>query len=255
MVQSVRIGFWVFCLQFVWASGMASECGILRLQGSRSYGAEVYKNTCAQAENLSKGTRLKLKPNSRLWLNSIHAVANTSTYKMVCQNQSSATVELSLETSFIPWIRPDSKVICGDWVEQRLECKEPGANKVALVCAIAKNNEVEVTHEVLQSASITLRGGKNKNDTNQSAITQNAALNAIIEKELNPKIALCEKFYDQEKTITWTINPNGKVTAIALKNSVADRFTRCVFRTIKAQSFPAAAKAIQISSSYSYQYP
>lgn len=249
VMQPIKLYFPILALLLIYSNAVSSTCGILKLQSSRSFASEISHNACGEPDNLSVGTRIKLNPNSRVWLNSIHSVAESSKYKIICQNQSTLPVELKLDSAFIPWLRPEGRLTCSEWVEQRLECKKQGSAKATLICAIAKNNTVEITHVVLKSTSITLRGGSSKKAFNTSD-EQNGSVSTKLKKELNPKLALCEKLFEHETAMDWTINPNGKVTRISLKNKAEDKFTRCVIRAIKAHNFPVSPTAIRVSTAY-----
>lgn len=224
-----------------------ATCGVLKVQQSMSYGIEISNNPCKQAEVLSVGAAIKLHPNSRIWLTTTNS--NNLAFKLICENQSSVTAEISVNSVIAPWVKAESDFKCKDWLERRLECTEPKTSKLALICAIAQSNRVQATHSVLQTASVTLRGLGSTIPPYAPSAQKNRYPSVFI-NQINSLAENCGQLFAQEVVIEWLINTEGNLAQYALQKGTEDEFTHCLSDALKASSFPKSQNATRIISTY-----
>jgi hypothetical protein len=65
-----------------------------------------------------------------------------------------------------------------------LTCKKPGDRKIALTCAIALKNTVDITHEALTSASVNMRGTAEKPSNESLPPEQAGQIKSILVNKL-----------------------------------------------------------------------
>lgn len=250
-MRSIRTCYLILGMQLAYSNVFGSECGILRLEESRSFGTEIRNNACVQSNNLSIGASLKLNSNSRLWLDSVPSLVTATKYKIICQNQSSLPVTIKIASPVSPWINPEGKLKCKDWIDKRLECQESGANKVTLICAIALKNKIDVTHQIQSNASVNIRGIDGHVNSQKLSHKQAGHLQLLFEKDINPRFDLCESLFDREVAIAWTIGPKGQVDNVSITtNNSEDQFAKCVVKVIKASVFPSVSNNVQMYSTF-----
>jgi len=242
----------LFSSLLVAASGAtATECGILRLQKARSSGTDVVINKCHGSENLAVASILQLRSSSRVWLESISDASSAAKFQIICQNESSSPVKIKVASAFLPWIKPEGFINCNAWTNDRLECKEPGSDRIALVCAIALKKMYVATHEIQRNASVTMRDIHEPDNGRTLTDREAKQLESIIENKINPKIKLCESLFDQEVAIVWTIRSTGQVTNTSIaENTREDQFANCALKVIEAYTFPSFSNDIQMYTSF-----
>jgi hypothetical protein len=229
----------------------AADCGILRLQKERSTGAEIVVNKCQDAENLGLESIVKLRSNSRVWLESISDYTNSPKFQLICLNKSSESVNIKLANAFLPWVKPEGAINCYAWINERLECKESTSDQIALICAIALKRMFVVNHEIHKNASVIMRGTDLKEKRNTLTDRELAILESLIKNDLNRKFSLCESLFDRDVTIAWTIRASGQVANVSVAETAdIDPFGNCAIEVIKMHAFPSFSKDIQVSTSF-----
>ncbi|MEQ1558288.1 MAG: hypothetical protein ABL933_05035 [Methyloglobulus sp.] len=246
----------IFFLTIIAANAYALECGALRLEKARSPGVDISGNTCGHPQNIAVESMLLLQPASRAWLESVADNGKASEFKIICQNESASPIKIKIASNALPWIKPESLLNCGAWVDKRLECKEPENNKVALICAIALRNKLVMTHEIQTSASINMRGTPGQGKVQPLTARQIQQLQSIMDNKVSKKIKLCKSLFAEELTINWTIDPSGRATNFSVTQSTStqttakDPFADCVINHIKACPFPVFSSGIKVSSAF-----
>lgn len=229
----------------------ASECGVLRLQRAISAGTEVVNNACNDAENLAVESVVQLATDARAWFESISHSSGAARFKVICQNLSSTPVKIKLVSSFLPWLQPDERFDCGAWTNERLECKEPAVKRPGLVCAIAAKKMFIATHEIQRNTSVVMRS-KDKSARGGLLDGQEMRqLESIIDSQINPKLKLCENWFGQGLTISWTIKADGQVANTAIVENVgSDEFALCALKAVESHVFPAYSTDVQVQSTF-----
>ena len=117
-------------------SAFAVECTSLQLSTARNSGVTVSNNSCKIKSKIALGTILQVSTGSRLWLKSV-SDENGATFQVICQNRTGKTVDVSVDSSSLPWIKPQGLVNCGQWVSNKLSCENQSGQKNSFFCALA----------------------------------------------------------------------------------------------------------------------
>jgi len=226
----------------------ASECGILKMQKYRNSGVQVANNYCTEESELSLNTILQIPAGARLWLESTNAIQKFEDYQIICQNNSSAPLNIKIDSPILPWISPENDSHCSRWINNRLECQTSNNDEKTLLCAIAQIRKSLASTIMQRKTSFTLRG---LNYRRNNIASDDIQIEADKWKAyLKPEIDLCRKVFQVHYPITmnWKIRTDGKVTDTSITETNFDnQFVECAIEVIKNFSFPAFEKDIPVT--------
>lgn len=245
------LGLFLFNLALGNSSLQAADCGVLKLQKSRSVGTSIVSNTCANPNELSVQAVLKLPAGARLWLESSSALADSEHYQIICQNKSTNAFNIKVNSAVYPWISPED-ARCNSWVNERLECNELNSDKKALYCSIAQVNALPSDRPLERTTSLALRGLKhNAPNTAPLTITQDTL--DQWSASLKPEINLCRKVFVSTHPITlsWKINTSGDAMNTKIKETNLDQqLEDCITDVVESFKFPQLTKDTQVTLTF-----
>jgi ribosomal protein L28 len=222
----------------------SQKCGVLSQQKIFKYGVDLTKNKCREP-NLSSGTVITLKSGTSIRLKVTTKTGQHTERRLICQNLSKDRQILSV-LARSPWLEPNSKIVdCSAWLYDRMECRDLGRNKTALICAFYN---VEKSKRTLKTKPPKMRGTASEVDDMELATVEN-----VLKNHISPKIDRCRKEFHSEKSLTlaWTIKSNGVVVNPNISEDVrADSFVDCAVEAIEDFIFPAFKSDIP----YSYRF-
>ncbi len=230
----------------------ASECGVLKLQKNRSPGTAIVNNSCNESALLAEETLLQLPAESRLWLESIESSSSTENTQIICQNKSSQSVDIKVNSALSPWISPEGLAQCSQWSNGRLECHASNSDKNNLFCASASIKKPPTLSKPEQKTSLSMRGLKSSIAKATTPAEQQQILNQWI-NYLKPEIDLCRKIYQisQPITLSWKIKASGEITETSVKETLTDKqFADCAIEVIQNFEFPTFNKDTQVTFSF-----
>ena len=220
----------------------AAECGVLKLQKSRSLGTSIAQNNCTNDSELSVESILKLPAGGRVWLESTSSLQDSERFQIICQNKSTGPLNIKISGAIYPWLRPENAQ-CKDWVNDRLECNELKSDKKALFCSIAQI-KTPSSLPMGRTTSLALRGLQHK--TNQNEVEQWSSY-------IKPEIDLCRKLFASSHPITlsWKINSSGVASAAEIKEpDIDNNLAECAIEVIENFKFPKVEKDTQVTLSF-----
>ncbi|CCE21750.1 hypothetical protein [Methylotuvimicrobium alcaliphilum] len=214
----------------------ASECSNIQYLDAKSQGIEVVNDRCAKGNEVGLGTVFKLSPDARLWIKSLPKPETDADFQLVCQNGSSAPLEVTVSSLFLPWITPTDLKNCTGWVDHKLKCDGVHGGSNAFFCAIAaiKRSETAGSGQLAMSTSVKMR--------NYSDHERQAGIDEIFEA-IEPEVGLCRNLFqvDGKITVHWTVDSMGRAESVMLSSIESEdgRFSNCVEAVIKDYRYPA----------------
>lgn len=250
-----RLCYWFLCAPGLLLAlppySLAEECGLLRMQLSRSPGTDITASHCADKTELSIDSQVQMSAGGRFWLESLPSVPGGAEFQIICQNNSSKAITLKVTQAFLPWLQPQQLENCSTWLDNRLICGTNENSSKNLVCAIAPKKSRPLAAAMERKNAITMRGldshpHKPKADPESGQMDDWLVL-------LKSEIDLCRIAFQSEQTLTlsWKINTSGQVSETSIKESGGNtKFADCALDAIKSFEFPALNKDTQITFSF-----
>lgn len=226
---------------------LASECSNIQYLDTKSQGVEVLNDRCAKGNEVGLGTVFKLSQDSRLWIRSLPNPESDTNFQLVCQNGSSATLEVTVSSLFVPWITPTDLKNCSGWVNNKLKCGGVHGDSNVFFCAVAaiKRSETVGSEQLAISTSVKMR--------NYSADEQQAGIDEIFEA-IEPEVGLCRNLFqvDGKITVHWTVDSLGRAEAVTLSSMGYERgrFSDCVKAVFKGYRYPATRTSQKITRTF-----
>ena len=218
----------------------ASECGMMRYLQERSSGVVIRNNQCHENAKISIGTEFELTSGARLWLKSLPQVNSDNYFQLICQNNSTSLVGLSVSSMFIPWINPKGLNNCSSWVDNKLSCEDLQGNKNQLFCVIAsiKKPEFKVASKIERKTSVTMR--------NLDGIKVDKIIAAI-----EPEIELCRALYQDRRPInvSWKINTSAIATNVQIhqaRQGNQQPLYECVKTVVSNFAYPKLTSSVTV---------
>lgn len=230
----------------------AAECPILRLQIERSPGTAVSGSHCANKDELSLGAQIQMQPGARFWLESTASAPGGSQFQLICQNNSSSTLNIQVAQPIMPWLQPQAPANCSTWQTNRLSCSTPGMDNKALLCAISPKKQQAATSNIQRTTSVTMRGLGEHKDADAGDDNEPARMNewlGLIKSEID----LCRVVYETEQPITlsWRVKASGHATDTTVKETLLDnKFAACAVDAINHFAFPPFSKDTNVTFSF-----
>lgn len=204
----------------------ASDC-FLKLQKHSSLGTTVVSNSCNIEDQLSINSQLEVEGGTRLWLESKIIHHNSGNYWLICQNRSTSTIKVKINSVILPWISLGPSSQCSNQSE-RIECFENDTKKETLFCASAIINKKASTIEPQEErTSAEVRGSQNIDRT---------AINSKLEPTIKPAIDLCRKVFKAAHPISLALyfDSTNDIAEISVTNEGTEKqFEECAVEAIK----------------------
>lgn len=221
----------------------ASDC-FLKIQKHRSLGTTVVSNSCNIEDQLSLNSQLEVEGGTRLWLESKIIHNNSGNYWLICQNRSTSTIKVKINSFILPWISLGPSSQCSNQNE-RIECFENDTKKETLFCASAIiNKKASMTEPQEEITSVEVRGSQN-ND--------HAAIRSQLQPTIKPAIDLCRKVSKADYPISLTLHFDSKndITEISVTNGIGEKqFEECAVEVVRNHNFLRGFKNTQITLSF-----
>lgn len=233
----------------------AKGCSVLEFLGEKSVATTVLVNPCLSKRKMGVGAMFDLSPRGRLWLKSDQSEPVPSHYQLICRNRSEKRSSVRITRSKFPWIEAGGGAKCGDWVDNRIECRDSVNGSEVLFCAIASITKAPKNHTIQLKTSLILRSSSLTADSSPSApsaVQRNKKLEKLIGK-INQEIGLCRTVYRNEHPFKaeWVIKSTGEITHPSSKKSAVDQaFASCVYDVVKSFKYPAFSEDIRVSYTF-----
>ncbi len=254
--------FWVwsglFLLLMKINSGMAADCGVVRLLSNKSSGVTVSDNRCGQADSVSLGAVFDLSPGARLWFKS--QTVTTDAHQGICLNRSPAKIRLQVNQDKQPWISPRLET-CSEWQNNKLQCTEPKTHEPLLVCVLAALTEASQGFED-RTTSVKVRGLPMLNEPNLAGLDTELAAETIdvdsVVETMQLDIDLCRSVNPNARAVdlSWQVL-DGVVTSVSpAPNQLSSResndkyWLECLTSVVKSATYPRLAKTIRLNKRF-----
>lgn len=235
----------------------AEECGVLRYLASKSNGVEISGNTCKTIDDVALGSAFNLMPGARLWFKS-QMDTDAKKTQGICQSRSLKQIRISVDSSKLPWIKPNGLFKCSSWTDNKMNCEDSTGGPNALSCVIATVNAESRSKGLEErTTSVRMRSIPTLSDPDKTEPSQHGA---EAEKEriisaMQPDVDLCRTINHSEAhiKITWLVETNSRVNTIipSADGVVADKpFIDCIAAVIKDFSYPQSSQAIWLSNQF-----
>lgn len=247
--------FLIACRSVIFGCGLipwaatGGECPVLEFLQEKSQMADMLVNPCLSEHSAGVGTVFQLHPGGRLWLKTQTAPDSSSLYQLICRNKSRKVSKVSVTGFALPWIQAGGFASCNQWIENKMECKNPDDSQDVLYCAIAATTKPEKIQGIQRNTSLTMRSvisDAKSHEASQSIANAIGQLAALIK----PEIDLCRHAYQNRESLTiqWVIKATGGISQPMIKDQVADgEFAACIFDVVKNFHFPSLAEDLPFS--------
>lgn len=237
----------------------ADECGVLRYMANKSNGVAVTGNTCKTVDDIALGSEFNLMPGARLWFKS-QTSADAKKMQGICQNRSSTSIHISVDSDKLPWIKPTGLTNCNAWTDNKMNCGNSVGGSNVLSCVIAavdyeqhpKGLEERTTS--VRMRSLPTMDDAEKNDTNDAESGKDQIVSAM-----KADVDLCRviNHTDARVQISWLVETNSRVNTVIpaadrtrSQNDADKPFIDCLTAVIKDFSYPQSSKAIWLSNQF-----
>ena len=234
----------------------ASECGVMMLQDNRSNGVTVKKNDCNEVPYISIGTIIDISTKGRLWLKSNQSPMIGSRFQLICQNQSSATLQLEFSDMLTPWLSQSKLTGCTGWINNKLSCAGNNGEKNGIYCVLAiekpGSGKTKSPKQIERTTSIKMRGLNSSKKVENDSI--NLDRNTIIDA-IKSDVMLCKQLYRSRSAInvSWNITPDAQINDINVvlnQGPKKDNLTECVSAVIKTFNYPLYSEEIHFKHTF-----
>lgn len=240
----------------------ADECGVLRYLANKSNGVAVTGNTCKTNDNIAVGSEFNLMPGARLWFKSQTIGADAKKTQGICQNRSSKSINISVNSDKLPWIKTSGLANCDSWTGNKMNCGDSSVGPNALSCVIAAiDSEQQPKGLEERTTSVRMRSLPPIDDADKTDSSQNGA---ETEKEqivsaMQPDVDLCRviNHTDARVQISWLVETNSRVNTVIpaadkanTQNNTDKPFIDCLTAVIKDFSYPKSSKAVWLTSQF-----
>jgi hypothetical protein len=247
--------FLIACRSVIFGWGLipsavrGTECSVLEFLQEKSQMSDMLVNPCLSEHSAGVGTVFQLHPGGRLWLKSQTVSESSSFYQLICRNRSHKISKVSVTEFVLPWIQAGGFATCNQWIENKMECKNPDNSQDVLYCAIAATTKPEKLQGIQRNTSLTMRSvfsDAKSHESSQSASSAIGQLAALIK----PEIDLCRHAYQNREIldVQWVIKAKGDISQPLIKDPVVDKeFAACVLDVINQFRFPALDEDLPFS--------
>lgn len=218
------------------ANVMAAECGQATLVEAGSAGTNVAKSTCEEKSRLASGSVVELAAGGRMWLK-FDPTAKGESFQLICQNKSTAAVNVNVTGAGAPWIVPQGVKNCAKWTKNKLSCDANEGEKNSFFCALASAKIERSSAAPEVTTSVKMR---------KILLPVAVPVEEII-NNIKPEIQLCKALYNvtEKVDMSWSIS-FGIIKDLSVNSQNAD-FIACVESVVKQ------ANAMQdVSVKYSF---
>lgn len=207
---------------FATGSAIAAGCGQAKLVEAGSSGISVSKNSCQEQSRVNLGSVLELSPGSRMWLK-FDPNPTGESFQLICQNRSTAAINVSVASTASPWIKPQGLKNCDQWKNNKLVCEDANGEKTSFFCAIASAKPEKSKNPMEVTTSVKMRG---------IPMPAVVPVEDVI-KSIKPDIELCKNLYNvsEKAEMSWTVS-FGIIKDLSVSSDNKD-FIACVEGVVK----------------------
>ena len=219
----------------------ATECGVMRLQQSRSIGVAVKGNRCEKLPSLSVGATIELSENGRVWLLSSQGSSSGSGFQMICQNETNNTLQLEFSEFMPPWLNVSKLNRCTGWVNNKLSCEEKNEGRNGLYCVLAFNLPAtsKQSGRIERTTSVKMRG---LNISLQSPDTSAHMDKTQVLAAIEPDLVLCKQLNQVTTNIkvSWRVGVDSHVKQMIVNPAGQNQhhFSACAKNVIETFQYP-----------------
>lgn len=232
----LRLGTIAFtCILLILSHAHAEECEGLRFFSDRSPGTQVQSSSCPEHEFLPAGTKLKLAPAARLWLQVPASASSPAALQVICQNRAPSETAVRIVGLASPWLRLEGTARCTGWTNRRFQCDGAAGVGNVFVCAAATIKPApEGAKRPELTTSVTVRGVPPV--TSVSTPFPASAVIAALSKEAK----LCRALYGGRQPIKlqWSVDSQGDAQDISGTGALNEGYGSCVRDVIKTYPYP-----------------
>jgi hypothetical protein len=239
--------FLIACRSVIFGCGLiplaakGGECSVLEFLPEKSQMSDMLVNPCLSEHSAGVGAIFQLHPGGRLWLKTQADSESSALYQLICRNKSNKASKVSVTGFALPWIQAAGFATCNQWIENKMECKNPDNSQDILYCAIAATTKPEKIQGIQRNTSLTMRSvmsdvkSQEASQPVSNAVGQLAAL-------IKPEIDLCRHAYQNRESLNvqWVIKATGGISQPIIKDQVVDsEFAACALDVINHFHFPS----------------
>jgi hypothetical protein len=242
----------------------ADECGVLHYLANKSNGVTITGNSCKTVEEVALGSEIDLSSGARLWVKSATATGAGAKMQVICQNRSTKSVHINVDSDKQPWIKPTDLTSCSLWTNNKMSCAESEGGQNALNCVMAAiesdsagPKKLEERTTSVKMRSIPMPGAANKTEPKSPEAQNEHAISAM-----QPDVKLCREINQSSASIklNWLVGTNGQVNTIIPAANETDEtiakdednkpFIDCLKAVIKDAQFSQSSQAVWLSSQF-----
>ncbi len=230
----------------------AQECGVLRYLANKSNGVAIKGNTCGVIDDIALGSEFDLMPGARLWFKS-QMGTDAQKAQGICQNRSSDTISISVNSNQLPWIKPSDLVSCGSWTNNKINCSVSKSGQNALSCIIAGNSSESDAKLPERTTSVRMRSITGLSQNGLDSAKEQIVL------AMEPDIELCRAINptNTKIKISWLVEKTGQVNEVipvtkdsSSKSQIDKQLIDCLTAVIKDAPYPSASEAIWLTHQF-----
>lgn len=232
-ITSMSIKLSLLLSALISGNAIAEECTSLKLISARNAGVTMTDNACKEQSKIAVGTNLQVSAGSRLWIKSAPE-QNGVTSQVICQNRSSDTINVTINSDALPWIKPQGLNNCGEWVANKLSCDSNDGQKNGFFCALASSKPLMVASAPKPTTSFKMRS--------TFSLLKGRNVEEII-KDIKPEVELCKNLYGITSSIkvSWDVSKLGTVEKLSVDNDNTE-LAACIGSVLKPERHEQSSK-------------